>query len=67
MNPTLALAISQGITALIEIWRIHANKPQGWTPSQADWDALLLLNEKTADDYKKEAATDPLPPHVPEM
>lgn len=56
MNPTIALAISQGVAALIEIWRQHANKPPEWTPTAADWDALLALNDKTAADYKAEAA-----------
>lgn len=78
MNPTIALAISQGIAALIEIWRQQADKPADWTPSDADWAALLAFNTKTASDYKAEAAArlgvpwppkieDPLPPHIPEM
>lgn len=55
MNPTIAIAIAQGIGALVEIWREHAGKPPEWKPSQQDWDALLVLNEKTAEDYKREA------------
>lgn len=56
MNPTTALAIAQGINALIAIWREHANKPADWTPTPEDWAAMLALNEKTAEDYKREAA-----------
>lgn len=67
MNPLLAQAISTGIISLIEIWRINANKPAGWIPSREDWDSLKILNEKTAEDYKREAATDPIPPNIPEM
>lgn len=55
MNPATLLAISQGVSALIEIWRQHANKPEGWTPTAQDWDDLLTLNNKTAEDYKREA------------
>lgn len=69
MNPIIAAAISQGVSALIEIWRQHASKPPEWTPSQADWDTLLSQNDKTAQQYKDEAraAVDPIPANVPEM
>jgi len=56
MNPVLAAAIAQGLAALIEIWRLHANKDPFWVPSDEEWDAMLELNEKTIDQYKKEAA-----------
>lgn len=55
MNPLIIAAIAQGIGGLIEIWRLHANKPEGWTPTAQDWDDMLLLNDKTAEDYKAEA------------
>jgi len=56
MNPLIAAAIAQGISGLIEIWRVHSGKPAGWVPSPQDWDDMLVLNEKTAEDYKTEAA-----------
>lgn len=56
MSPAVILAIAQGAGALIEIWRQHAGHPSDWTPSQQDWADLLTLNEKTAEDYKREAA-----------
>ena len=69
MNPATAIAIAQGIAALIEIWRQHSNKPPEWIPTQADWEHLLALNEKTAQQYKDEAkaALDPIPADKPEM
>ncbi len=56
MNPTLILALAQSAAGLIDIWREHAGKSAGWTPSPVDWDDLLTLNDKSADDYKREAA-----------
>ena len=56
MNPTLAAAIAQGLFALVEIWRQSANKPPEWVPTEQDWEDMLAFNEKTASDYKKEAA-----------
>lgn len=67
MNPTIAAAIAQGLSALIQIWRENANKPPEWTPTAADWDELLATNTKTADDYKREAAAligVPWPPNI---
>lgn len=54
MNPIVAAAITQGIAALIEIWRVHANKPMGWEPTAEDWAELRRANAKTAGDYERE-------------
>ena len=51
MNP----AIPALVAAALEIWRIHANKPPGWTPSAEDWNEMRRLNGKTAEDYEREA------------
>lgn len=56
MNPLVAIAIGEGLAALIELYRIHANKPEGWKPSPEDIANLLKLADKTAADYKREAA-----------
>jgi len=56
VNPVIAAAIAQAIAALVEIWRTNANKPPGWEPSDAEWTAMLALNEKSAAQYKQEAA-----------
>lgn len=68
MNPLIALSISQGVAALLDLWRQHAGKPADWTPTETDWNDLLALNEKTAADYKREAAARlgvPWPPPNP--
>lgn len=66
MNPAVALMIAQGLAFFIEQWRLHANKPKDWVPTDADWNEMLALNEKTAADYKAEArdAAAPTPPVV---
>lgn len=56
MNPIVAAAVTQGIAALVEIWRVHANKPAGWEPTAEDWADLRRANAKTAADYEREAA-----------
>lgn len=56
MNPVAAAALAQGLAALIEIWRVNAGKPAGWTPSQQEWTDLLALSDKMPDDFKREAA-----------
>ncbi len=55
MNPATLLLVSQIVSSAIEIWRQNADKPEGWTPTPEDWDALLALNDKTAEDYIAEA------------
>jgi hypothetical protein len=55
MSPIIAAAIAQGVSALIEIWRNHANKPAGWEPGPEDWAELRRGNAKTAEDYEREA------------
>ena len=52
MNPIL---ISTFVTAALEIWRTHSNKPPGWTPTAEDWEAMRKLNTKSAEDYEREA------------
>lgn len=70
MNPMTALYLAQIAAGLIEIWRHAENKPADWQPAPSDWDRLLRNNEKTAEDYKREARqalSDPIPPGIPEM
>jgi hypothetical protein len=50
--------ISIAAQALVELWRIHSNKPPGWEPSAEDWDALLKHNQKTAEDYERGPSSD---------
>lgn len=56
MDPIAAAALAQGLAALIELWRIQANKPAEWVPTQQDWTDLLALSDKMPEDYKREAA-----------
>lgn len=56
MNATTAAALSAIIRGALEIWATHANKPEGWKPTQQEWDDMLALNEKTPEDFYKEAA-----------
>lgn len=68
MNPVIASAIAQAVSGLIAIWRENANKPPEWTPTDQDWTDMLLMNEKTSEDYKKDAAERlgiPWPPETP--
>jgi hypothetical protein len=55
MDLTLSL-ISQGISALIELWKNHANKAANWVPSEQEIADLLALSDKTSEQYKQEAA-----------
>ena len=67
MNPTIVIAIAQSVAGIIDIWREHAGKPAGWTPTAQDWDDLLKLTDKSAAEYKREAAERlgvPWPPEI---
>ena len=46
MNPAIAAAIAATINGAFELWRIYANKPEGWKPSHADY--LNLIEEVNA-------------------
>lgn len=56
MDPVTAIAVANGISALLEIWRIHSNKPVGWTPSAGEINDLLSWADTTSADYKRNAA-----------
>ena len=56
MDPLTAALAAQGVVALLEIYRIHASKPEGWTPSETDWAELEAFARKTPADIKREAA-----------
>lgn len=52
----IAIALSQGISALLEAYRLHTGKPQGWYPSDTDWAELEAFAARTPEQIKKEAA-----------
>ena len=49
-------AIATVIIAGLKIWAEHKGKPAGWIPTPQDWAELESLTDKTAADYKREAA-----------
>jgi hypothetical protein len=59
MNPATAAlvtsSIAQGIVSLVEAFRIHTGKPEGWKPSTADFLDLEEWAAKTPEDIKREA------------
>lgn len=61
MNPLIASTVLEIIRLGTALWRRHANMPDGWEPTDADWRELEALAGKSADDYKREALqlTDP--------
>lgn len=56
MNPLIAAAIAATINGAFEIWRIHANKPEGWKPTVEDWNALLAEIDAASPESEKAAA-----------
>lgn len=69
MDPVILLAISQGLSALLDIYKTHTQKAKDWVPTAQDIADLLALSEgKSAEDYKIAAAARlgvPWPPVVP--
>jgi hypothetical protein len=40
MNASTAIALKLGADTLIRLWAILENKPEGWKPTEKDWDDL---------------------------
>ncbi len=51
----VASAIAQSIVSLVEAFRIHTGKPEGWKPGAEDWHELEQWAAKTPEDIKREA------------
>lgn len=56
LTPEQAAALSAILRGLIELWATHSGKPEGWIPTEADINDLLALNDKTPEDFYREAA-----------
>lgn len=56
MTPQEAALISATIRAIIELWGAHSGKPEGWIPTSEDINDLLALNDKSPEDFYREAA-----------
>ena len=56
MSPVLAAALAATINGAFELWRIHANKPEGWKPTHEDYLALIAEVDAATKDARLEAA-----------
>lgn len=56
MSQIEAAALSAILRGLIELWANHSGKPEGWVPTEQDINDLLALNDKSPEDFYKEAA-----------
>lgn len=56
MDPATLALIATVIRTGIELWATHAGKEPGWTPTQQELDDILILNDKTPEEFYKEAA-----------
>ena len=48
-------SLAQGIVSLVEAFRLHTGKPEGWKPSMNDWLEMEEWAAKTPEDIKREA------------
>lgn len=56
MNAIIASGIVAIINGAFEIWRIHANKPEGWKPSPDDIANLVASVDAATPEAEKAAA-----------
>lgn len=56
MDPTQAAIIAGVIRGGLELWANHSGKPSGWQPTAEELSDILSLNEKTPEQFYKEAA-----------
>jgi len=56
MTPEQAAIIAAIIRGGIELWANHSGKPKGWQPTAEELSDILSLNEKTPEQFYKEAA-----------
>lgn len=56
MSPALEAALVATIAGAFELFRIHANKPEGWKPSAEDVANLLAMVDRATPEAEKEAA-----------
>lgn len=68
MTPALTAALIATINGAFELWRIYANKPEGWKPTPEDYDALIAEVHAATTENRMEAARKSLnlPPDVEE-
>lgn len=57
MAPVAETAVVALINAAFEVLRIYLNKPEGWRPTQTDWDNFqTLVDAATPENVKAEVA-----------
>lgn len=56
MNPLISAALVATINGAFELWRIHANQPEGWKPTHEDYLALLAEVDAATKEARLEAA-----------
>ena len=57
MNQVTTAAVIGLVNAVFEILRTHLGKPEGWRPTEQDWDDLVIANaEATPEKEKADAA-----------
>ena len=45
-----------GLDALLKLWAINTNKPDGWVPTEKDWADLLAQIDAATPEAEKAAA-----------
>ncbi len=56
MDANTAAIIASIIRGGFELWANHSGRPPGWQPTAEELSDILSLNEKTPDQFYKEAA-----------
>ena len=56
MNPAALSLIALGLDALLKLWAINTNKPDGWVPTPKDWEDLMAQIDAATPEAEKELA-----------
>lgn len=56
MNDTERAIIAAIIRGGLKLWGARLGKPEGWIPSSEEIAEIVLLNEKTPEEFYREAA-----------
>lgn len=56
MTPALSAALVATINGAFELWRIYANKPEGWKPTLEDYNNLIQEVQAATTEARMEAA-----------
>jgi hypothetical protein len=56
MTPALTAALVATINGAFSLWRVYANKPADWRPTEADISELLAQVDAATPEAEREAA-----------